>query len=380
MNTYWLKSQIEKEINKNILITWLNGYGNVETKLTKNARLVGATNAVLFQVDSKIRFAVKYHTDDVPDEKKGYEILAAGYPVFARQHLVPVLFRDDIERSTLLLPYLLSTSLHEVIAEKKAQPSWLIDYFYTDFLNEMRTLWNKTKTKTPPNLHAIYLKRINDRCAELQDFYALDDIRGMELVVNDQYYGTLGDIISSVNKKLRNISSSLKYSCTIHGDEHAKNILIKDSDLETFQKSWVIIDCVKVQKNYDWVFSIGKMLHWWLVYYAIENYKKNNNKSLNCKLIVGKKKHRIQSFYNEKEFSKLIPNICSELKDKVLTFTRRVGEETFKEDKNVLHERLQIALFSILFGSIPRHFKKNDRFAIPILLGESLKYLNKHSI
>lgn len=378
MATIGFKKQLEEHIEKVIKAGWVNGLGEVKVKIKKDAALRGATDACLYKTTAQLSFVVKYHLQDVLDEKRGYEILKKKGPRnFSAQHLVEPLLAGQTNASVLLTPYLVATSLHEVILYEKALSDWITDDLYKDFLNKLELLWKETLSGAKPILGNIYLKRIRSRTNEIEKEWKIDNINEFSFEVNGKSFGKFKDLILCIENKLREIERQIKYSCITHGDEHAKNILIGNEDFNISKEAWILIDYVKVCEKSDWVFSIAKILHWWQVYYAIENAKTREALKLkNSKLKIDKKNKIIRVFYDEKSLREEIPPICNTLSDNVIKFAEKISSGVFNEEYDNWRERLKIALFAILYGSVPRHFNTKNRFAIPILIGESLKALN----
>lgn len=379
MDTTSVKKQLGVHIEKVIKAGWLNGLGEVKVKVEEDTVLRGATDARLYKTTAQLKFVVKFHLQDVSEEKRGYEILRKGPQNFSAQHLVEPLLAGQVDASVLLTPYLVASTLHEVILHGKASSDWIINDLYEDFLNKLELLWKGTLSKPGPLFGDIYLRRIRSRTKEIEKEWKIEDIDEFFFEVNGKSFGKFKDLILNIEKKLRKIIKQTKYSCITHGDEHAKNILIKTEDIDISKEAWILIDYVKAQEKGDWVFSIAKILHWWQVYYAIENAKIREDLELkNGKLDIDKKNKMIRVYYDEKSLREEIPPICNTLSNNVLNFAKKIGSDSgvFQEDYDNWQERLRIALFAILYGSVPRHFNKKNRFAIPILIGEGLKALN----
>lgn len=377
MDTTSFKKQLEGHIEKVIKAGWLNGLGKVKVKVEEDTVLRGATGAFLYKTTAQLNFVVKFHLQDVSEEKRGYEILRKGPQNFSAQHLVEPLLAGQVDASVLLTPYLVASTLHEVILHEKALPSWIINDLYEDFLNKLELLWKETLSKPGPLFGDIYLRRIRSRTKEIEKEWKIENIYEFSFEINGKSFGKFKDLILYIENKLREIEKQTKYSCITHGDEHAKNILIRNEDINISREAWILIDYVKAQEKGDWVFSIAKILHWWQVYYAIENAKTRENLELkNGKLDIDKINKIIRVYYDEKSLREEISPICNKLSNNVIEFAKKIGDGVFKEDYDNWWERLKIALFANLYGSVPRHFNKKNRFAIPILIGEGLKALN----
>ncbi len=376
MNSQKVIGQLEQHIKEIILAKWLDGFGTVQVKLKNDPNLTGATNALHYKVNSKLGFVVKYHLQDVPAEKKGYAILKESSTRFSK-HLVPPLFANEINSAVLLTPYLVSSSLHEIISNKPTASDWIINELYEDFLAELRALWQNTLSPVKPNLKEIYLKRILDRAIEIGKYWRLKNINDTEFVLNGVGIGKFRKIIDDIEVRLNKLEKGVKYSCTTHGDEHAKNILVKTKDIGIYKNSWVLIDYVNAKRNSDWIFSIAKILHWWEIYFVIEENKSKKIESKMGNCTVDTKRNLVKLWYDPRAVTNRQPVVCKKLSKRIHAFLNDVGCNLFKEDSNILEERLAIAMFSILFGGAVRHLDKENRFAIPVLLGESLNRLAK---
>ena len=373
-----IKNFLKAHLQHALSALWLNNFGKVKVEVEKDPRLEGATDACLYKVLTKANFVVKFDLEGVPKEKVGYEILKNTSDSL-KNHLVPPLEEaknpeniKHLNEGILLSPHINSLTLHEITAKKKANKRYILE-LYSDFLNKIKNLWIDTRTSAKPNIGRIYLvERLDERFKKFKEFYGLK--RNVKIILNRQEIDLERKVIQEVQKRLLNLKGKIKYSCTIHGDEHAKNILIREESIGKDNKAWVLIDYTNVQKQGDWIFSIAKILHWWKVYFAIENAKKR--KDLNGK-VEKISNNTLKIEYDENSFRKRIPKICDELSNKTLKFCKQVNKEVFLEPASVWQERLKIALFIILFGAVTRHFDQKKKFAIPFLIGESFKFLEK---
>src|SRR6266699_1521116 len=171
-------------------------------------------------------------------------------------------------------------------------------------------------------------------------------------------------------------SASDHSSCTLHGDEHAKNIMVFRNAIGHNPTGWVIVDYVNAKKEADWIFSIAKMLFWWQFYCVLELAKQDSSirETLKAAYDTEELKHnRLIITYDEKELERQVPARCRDLQQMVLTFAQTIAA-AFGEDPMEFHQRLKLALFSVIFASAPIHFGKAD-FVVPIMIGESLKHL-----
>ncbi|MCD6402629.1 hypothetical protein J7L36_02140 [bacterium] len=373
------KKNVKSHLEAYLPALWLEGFGNiVDLKLTKDPKLKGATDAIFYKVRASTEFVIKFGLNDVPKEKKGYRILKNASKTFAK-HLVPLLGEtkgiedEGLNKAILLTPFINSLTLHDIVSnyQRITTKTWILKV-YSDYLNELRLLWTKTKKACKLSLKDIYFKRLSSRLQEFKGKKGLNRSANLILKINGKTVKIEEKIKPSIQHKLENFENKVKYSCIIHGDEHPKNILIRRENIGLNEKYWYLIDCGNALEQGDWIFSIAKILHWWKVYFAIENAKKR--KDLNGK-VEKISNNTLKIEYDENSFRKRIPKICDELYHKTLKFCKQVNKEVFLEPASVWQERLKIALFIILFGAVTRHLDKEKKFAIPFLIGESFRFL-----
>lgn len=372
------KPQIKTHLEDFLPSVWLEGHGNIKIDLKNNPELKGATNAIFYEVEAKVKFVMKFGLRDVPKEKSGYKILKNS-STRLKDHLVPLIGEDKniddlgFNKAILLTPYINSSTLHEIVSQKIAHKEWIFR-LYSDFLNELKNLWKETCKPDKPCLEEIYLKRLTSRFLEFKKEIKLKEKSKTRLIINSKEIKIEEEIIPFIQEKIAKLRNKVKHSCTIHGDEHAKNILVRKSSIGIDEKAWVLIDCGNALEQGDWIFSIAKILHWWKVYFAIENMKGKNNIDGQFKKISNDK---IEIQYDEVAFRKNIPKICEELTDKTLSFCKEVNKEIFQEKDSAWRQRLNIALFIMLFGSAALHLDPKKKFAVPFLIGESFRYLRE---
>lgn len=363
-------NQLRRAIGTVIDNEWLKKAGLPEVHITKS-REQGATDAIIYEADVRLRFHIK-DTLDATDDKKGYKILEEEWKE-RRTHLVPPIFEDVSGLDTIMLvPSLNAITLHDLIAGNKASDNW-IQKLYGNFFAASEQLWTSSRSSVSCNLHDMYKKRITKRIPDLKRGLKKNRYRNLKVKINEREYETLGDSLDKFSNQIDRLK--LDHSCTIHGDEHAKNIMVLNQAIGWDENGWVIIDYPNVRKNSDWIFSIAKMIHWWQFYYVIELAKgkkgKDLKRKLNSKWQV--RKGTLHLDYDENELKKNIPLICSKLEEQTLNFVRKVAK-SFHENQDYWQKRLNLALFSIIFGSMPLHFEKAN-FAIPIMIHKSLKCL-----
>lgn len=378
MSEYSYKKNVKAHLEAYLPALWLEGFGEITgLKLVKDPKLKGATDAIFYKVKASTEFVIKFGLNDVPKEKKGYKILRRASPTLT-SHLIPLLGEgkhiedDGLNKAILLTPYINSLTLHEIVSNYSqiTTRNWILKVYY-DFLNELRILWKRTKKTKKPSLKDIYFKRLSDRLSDFKRQEKIDTATNLTLVLNGKEIRIEADIKPLIQDKIEKLEKKINYSCIVHGDEHPKNILIRRENIGLSEKYWYLIDCGNALEQGDWIFSIAKILHWWKVYFAIENAKEKRD--LKGKLTINK--DRVEIEYDENNFRKRIPEICEDLYGKILLFCREVNKEIFHEPDSVWKERLNIALFIMLFGAVTRHFEPEKEFAIPFLIGESFKFL-----
>jgi hypothetical protein len=349
---------------------------------TRVHRESGVSDAIILKADVQIELFVKFHPQASRDEEGGYQLLQRNEE-FAR-HLIPSLSQTSTNSQIFwLAPLINAKTLHQLIHEQvnnKAFDRW-VKRVYNNFLDRTKKLWEDTRVPDPPDLREIYLNRIWKRETTLQDGLGIDDLSNVNLVVNGKDYGSYKELMSNLSERIDKIE--LSSSCTTHSDEHANNIMIyNDAERNRSEDGWIIIDYAGVQKNSDWILSIAKMFQWWEYYCVLERAKNDN--ALQSSLNASRKLHRLRSTgkrelhlsYNEEVLKAQVSPRCKELSQKVLEFARDVGR-LWGEDEDSWNQRLKLALFSIIFASVPLHIGKAD-FAVPIMIGEGLKYLSSY--
>jgi hypothetical protein len=373
------KKDIKNHLEAYLPALWLEGFGNLANlKLVKDKRLKGVTDVNFYKVKASTEFVIKFSLNDVPKEKEGHGILKKASPTL-NSHLVPLLGEakgvEDVglNEAILLTPYINSLTLHEIVAnyETLTTKSWILG-LYHNFLNELRVLWKTTKKTKNYSLKDIYYKRLTSRLSEFKREEKLDTTSDLSLVINGKEKKSESEIKTYIQDRIEKLENKVKYSCTVHGDEHANNILIRKENIGLDERYWYLIDCGNALDRGDWIFSIAKILHWWKVYFIIESAKGKKDLNGYYRKIS---KNKIEVRYDAELFKRRLPMLCKKLYNKTLNFSKEVNEEIFKEKTSVWKERLNIALFTILFGAITRHLTREKRFAIPFLIGESFKFL-----
>jgi len=365
--------QLREAIKYSIYSKWLGEAGEpTEVKVTKSEHQ-GATNAMIFKADVRITFHIKDSLSDAQKEKKGYNILRKQWGKH-KSHLVPPLFKNvkGLD-SIMLVPYQNAATIHALIADQEGS-DWWIKKFYEDFLKALEELWVQSKSPDKScNVIQIYRRRITARNAVLKAKWGKSRINNLKVSINGKQYGSLGDRLEKFSYHLDKLKAV--NSCTIHGDEHANNVMVYNDAINLDAAGWVIIDYVNVMKNGDWIFSIAKMIQWWQFYYVLEVAK---SEAAVRNELLGKHKIRggeLELSYDEDVLNRRTPAICRQLEKRVMEFAGKVGK-LFEEEQSSWQERLKLALFAIIFGSMPFHIKEVD-FAVPIMIHKSFEWLDK---
>lgn len=349
---------------------WLKRTGNAEVSV-RESNIMGATDAIIFEAEAKLKFFVKFHPSDSRKEKKGYDTLSRSSKEFA-QHLVPPLIKG-IDEALMLTPYINAITLHELIRTQATSNEW-INQLYYDFLQRNRRLWLLTKADSHPDVRSIYIGRIQRRMKLMEQELQTENLPSTKIRVNNTDIGTFRDILSEFETRIGNTRVPL-YSCTTHGDEHANNIMVFNDAIGYKIAGWVLIDYVNVNKNTDWVFSIAKMLQWWQFYFVLEEAKISESLKTKLSSSMRLSDNTLDLQYDKQALRSEIPTVCMSLEEQIMELAQTVGQD-FGEDPDSWRDRLKLALFSVVFGSIALHFKDAD-FAVPIMLGESLDILRR---
>lgn len=363
--------QITKVIAKGISSEWLNDVVAPTVKV-EPSKHSGATEAVMYEAVVSTRLFVKLHFEDVPKANIGYNTLLKEWKEESKKHLIPPI-ELEVEGGGLLniTPFAEAFTLHRLVREYGDQfKTWILK-LYDDFLETSARLWIKTVKEGKPDIQKQYISRIHQAAYKIEEHWGLPDILNTQMKVNNKLYIKYGDLLTYISTKLEKLE--IPYSFTTHGDEHAGNILIpKDKFYDS--ASWFLIDYVNANNGSDWVFCIANMLIWWDLYYVIENAKERQEDSpfKNSLQPINEGK-MIEISYQEDLISREIPDICKELSQKVWKVAEDVAAQL---NDNSWRERLKVACFTVMFSTAPYHFERNA-FAAPILIGESLKFLEE---
>jgi hypothetical protein len=369
-----IENLVKDIIQQSIYYDWFHRTAN--PRVTTNlSNAFGMTDAVTLRAHIQMDLFVKFHPDNVLREESGYKLLYESSDEFAR-HLVPSFPLPTEPKVLWLTPFVNAKTLHEFAYKTgKAEPfeQW-IKKTHDDVLSKMQELWERTKTPTPPNVEELYIERIWKRAPLLEEKLRSHHLQNISIKVNEKEYGSLESIMDKFIEQI-NRTKPL-YSCTTHSDEHAKNILIyEDAERRRSAEGWLIIDYAGARKQSDWILSIAKMLQWWDYYCVLEEAKSDFKIKRALEVSPCRPKNgQLVLSYNEDALKELIPVRCQDFSKRVYSFAQEVGIK-FGEGEQTWKQRLELALFSIIFASAPLHFEKAD-FIVPIMIGEALKHFS----
>lgn len=358
----------------------LNGVGDVNVSANELTPL-GGTGAIIFRATVQLDVFVKFHMTDYQHEEDGYNLLVNGSNSLNGRLIPPLPTASP--RQYWIAPMADAVTLFQAIREWSDQSrgdpdpdrlAFLLDV-YQDFLNTMVEMWHTTMSEgNGPNRDQVYMARTNRCIGELERRLEVSRLLTRDVEVNGHSFGPLQDVLREVRQRLRGCWPSS--SCTTHGDEHAKNIMIEKGAFDYKPYGWRLVDYVNASAQSDWVLSIARMLNWWRCYFAIEAIK--GNRTLERELrarIDTSRRGTIAVSYKPEELYRFVPDVCSKFDDLAIAAAKRAAR-IFDEEEQRWQERLKLAIFSIIFGSAYRHVDE-AYFAVPILLGESLRVLRE---
>jgi len=297
----------------------------------------GNTDAPTLIIHLDIPVVCKLDPKVVPNEIIGYEILSKGIP----NHVLPVIL-SDTDIGLLVIPYLDNAQdLHTIIQEQSLSDEDLLRVF-DDIINKMYGLW--VNSAAPGNAAQQYIARIRRRTDMAKESISLDiegerhtfeEILTMPLVINGEEYPPLKEQVEEAIRFLKKNKTSLLV--TSHRDEHLKNILVELQYPESHVRHWYLVDLPNVEKRSDWVYTIGKMLHWLDAYYAIDILKRRRSGSSQTTV-----RYRNGKLHVDYSLATIIPPIMKKLRDKVVSLGEWMGEWSKDEGWKV---RLHVAEF-----------------------------------
>lgn len=364
---------IEQDIREAIEYSWLRGAGAPTDVRLEPSPKRGATDAITYEVEARIRFFLKFHFKDAVDERRGHRLLMQS-DHFAG-HLIPPLF-SNINENLWLMPYASGVSLHELVAHRLAEEPW-IERLYEDFLQATGNLWTSTKAPIPPDLKETYAdfvwkpKRVRDLSAALN--VPPSKVGDLEIRVNGESYGTIQGLMSELLDGLQGME--VRQSCTSHGDEHARNIMVyNDAIASRDETGWVLVDYVTARERADWVLSVAKMLNWWKFYYVLEVAKRDGDVRRALKSRRQRRGGTLHLSYDEDALRSHLPPMCRTLEKHLREFVHNGVSGAFGESTDEWSRRLQYAQFAVALGAMPPHLRRAP-FAVPVMVGKGIQFL-----
>ncbi len=361
---------IEREIQDAIDIHLLQGFGESKAKVNELSQ-AGATDAYTLRAKASVTFFAKVNLD--PDqtrrERQGYARLRKVSSAPFLEHVVPPLISDP-GSPLMLYPFLdRFRTFHDWVAKGgPAQPK--VDLYKSMLSSLLEGLWVPTQRAESPEVKKQYSDRLHTRSRDLEKFlekrFEISDYRDLRIAVNDADMWNLGDLLDQADGLVDRLK--LNHSCTIHGDEHAKNLMVGP------QKRWFIVDYSSVAPKSDWVYGVAKLLHWWRLYYSIALAKDDADlrRRLGCdykarRIKDGSKRIPLLELkYDEAEHRSALTPTCETLAKTVLDFAKQAGRRL--NDRS-WDKRLGLAYFSVVFGSVvvPDHLARFRDVAAPMV-------------
>jgi hypothetical protein len=359
-----LAAQVQPQV-RNILVASLLGgvpsyFGEAEVHLAPSSTR-GATSAIIYEANARLRFFVKVHLADAVRELQGYRRLAKASPVMA-SHLVSPVGGGTSDIPIMLYPYVSAETFHALVLKYGSSSRPQLEVIYEHFLQTLyESLWKPTRHRSSRIL-SFYSRRLMSRSRDLASAWGRSSKLDFAIRVNGKDYGTASDVISSVTERLRQCIPS--FACTIHGDEHAKNLMVDMAEPD----SWVLIDYVNANPQGDWVFSLAKMLQWWRLYSAIEEATHDADLARSLKSRTRVSDRLVSARYEHEPLRRALPATAKAFEKRTLAFGDRVGRR-FRD--STWRERLPLAYFCVLWASIVHHVSERP-FAVPPMLDECL--------
>lgn len=368
-----LEALIEEALNKELL----RGFGESRVSVAL-AGDRGASGASTFAATAKVHFFVKQNVDpeQARAERDGYDLLQDDAAPKFRERLVPPIIPSS-GYPVMLFPQLgggYYETLHDWVSGSASQERKLTLYraILESFLND---LWIPSASPEPADLKKIYRARSHERAKSLVRLLGSDvDYRKLTIQINGSGMGRLGDYIDVVDEFCA--SAIVTPSCTIHGDEHPRNIMVDPQD------DWVVVDYASARRKADWVYSLAKALHWWRVYYCLDNARRDGDllSDLDAKVRLSPDKKTLHLRYNEGAHRQALTPICALFENQV----RDVGKQASSHfDDPQWQSRLSLAYFAVVLGNTTALLKdrpKKNRFVVPAMLHSALRGLNGGSL
>ena len=366
-NLQKLVHQFEKSISNTIKINLLKGIGEAKVKL--EAATQGATDALIRRAIVSIDLFAKIDISKTHKEYRGYNILKET-PL--SPHLIPPLCEE--RNDYWLAPFLDNAT--DLYAVTQNSIGWA-NKIHNNFLKMMRELWDGTKTEEEKEkCKKAYQERFLERYNEI---LRLGFHPNTSIIVNTTDITSLEKLKDEFLDRLNILQ--IPFSVTAHRDEHPKNILVPTAEIGSNESVWYLIDYVNAEKRADWVFSVAKMLQGWWPYYPIELYK-GNKLDLSGpwgNYVDPRNKKKLEINFDKESFERYVNNIMSdhhieEVKKMNLNILKFAARFASSNNDNLWSDRLRLALFLVIFGSLPFHIRSQNKLShtVPLLLSQAL--------
>jgi hypothetical protein len=345
-------------------------FEGVDLQIWDDASIMeGSTDSVTARVALTVHLMFKWDVKAVPQEIDGYRVMGEVLP----DHTLKLLYHNA-NKGLLCIPYLATgVSLHDIVKDSLLSETEVIT-LYEEIARHMLALWTDTYRAVRPNYENHFEGRMRSRTKKAQRLFhstivgqrvSFSELLRLPLVVNDVEYPPLGQLCEDAWTMIRENAST--FSVTAHRDEHAKNILVNMATAGQVP-AWYLVDLPNVQRTADWVWSIAKMRHWWLVYYYLDQAKRTGSSRAKLGQVDVRFEATDERVLIEYDLAAQIPSICRKLDERVERLAEQVG--LVLEDQT-WRSRYPASLFLVYYGSVAYH----ERFqhVIPVLLGEAAK-------
>lgn len=339
------------------------------------------------KLDIKVQCVIKAGGKKLEDQIHFIETKRPEYKPLYPALLGEAKFNKDNDKYNYvcLMEYLANyISFHEMIFKSKNQDKLRINKAINlifDVLSEI--YWKEYNKYSSPNLPLLYLEdRIKSRLyigrkrfnTEVKFpsvhkgvFENFDDLLEKEIQIEDTVLHSFNHCLPSIKDVIKEVTPS--FTTLVHGDAHPANIMI---DLFNIDSPVRFLDPNVYIKNSDYLYDMGKMIHWLDKFGFIALETATSKKIVNVTYESVNDKIKIQY-----EFDSSFPNInrICELKDYSLECVYKHIEAIadYFEDTH-WKKRLNIAIASAYIGGLA-YVDKPNQFLICLV--EALRYLNK---
>jgi hypothetical protein len=207
-----------------------------------------------------------------------------------------------------------------------------------------------------PNLTTIYLDRIVDRIRRAGSLDAeFSELSKGELRVNNDAFCDLSSYVKDMQAALDRIAP--RFVTFVHGDPHPGNVLI---DSETLEPRFID---VKDWYAGDYIWDIGKLIHYTLVTSPVEDLR----------LISEKPEFRVDDC-RELSYAFDVPQANSDFAGRILESVRRFADST---GDRYWEARLYLSIAANLLGLPEARLERRMRDSAFICFGEGLRWFSR---